>query len=592
MPDPDAPSDSPSWIKANLGYLVAALVGFLVCMPAVAGLPIWDDEIVLERFLPSFRSVGDAFFPPADVGELGEKYYRPFVTLSYMLDDALFGRDSFVGHHLQSFGYHALACFWLGQLVTRLLRAGGSGGLLAQRSGWAAAVLFAVHPVHVESVAQITGRCDPMAAAFALAALLFVLRGRDLPDRWWPWLAAGAAFLAGLFSKEVAGVVLLPAAGMLWLLRASRQAWLRFGVTFGVTALIYFVLRAQAGLAGAGLREQAFGEAVTGVLRALAFDLQMLLLPIGQAAFVPFETTPGVAFGALALLALVGLGWLAWRGRHAHPLHAVGYCWFLATLAPVLALVVVQASEQLVAERFLYVPSVALAMSVGWGVAVLAERFTARVVWLAFLVVVTAAGAATAWRSAVYSDPLTFWRDTVAKAPGVALPTYQLGMTLRKRGELEEAMPLLVQALERYEDAEGRGLAHNTIATIHLERREWAAAERHLQQAVRERPGYAVAWFNLAGVYSMRAGRPDLADSRAAVDALERAVALRPGYDKARVQMARQYYGLMVLERQAGRRAASEELRARAVAAARWLASRPTTNKAGQDLLQRLERLR
>lgn len=533
-----APSTE-TWFARNWGYIVAVALAIGSYLPAIDGGPIWDDSIVYERYLPNFQSLWDCLLPPTGIGELGELYYRPIVTASYLLDQKWYGGESHVGHHLTVIAFHALTVLFTGLLTRRLLPAGRAGNWGA----FAAAMTFAVHPIHVDSVAQISGRCDPLAGAFLLGSMLLLLRGRERPESTGAWVMASMALLLALFSKEVAVAGAGLGALLLWLPRpAPALAWRRFGIGFGAALALYLLLRLAADLGSAALLDLSFGEAATRLIRGIGYDVQMSLLPWRQAAFVPLELLPPLWLGGVATAALLLAGWFTFRGRAEHPAPFVAWCWFGVTLAPALALLVVKASEQPVAERYLYVPSIGVSIAIGWLVAALAAKARARVVTASVVAVVVIAGAiVTSLRATIYRDAMTFWTDAVAKAPAAALPQYQLGLTLRRANKLDEAMAYLKTAHARYDDAEGRSLAENVIGTIHLDRQEWLQAEQWLLQATTTRPDNATAWFNLGGCYAMLCeskrmppfGLHDLNDLERSVKALETAIAMRPNYQKA-----------------------------------------------------------
>lgn len=587
-------------LRCNWGYLVATLLAALVCMPAIGGEPIWDDVIVFERFLPSFGGLADALFPPPNTGELGSHYYRPLVTVSYMLDRWLGGSDAYYVDHLTVMLFHALTTLGVGLLAQRLIGATDA----ARWAGFAASLAFAVHPVHVDSVAQISGRCDPMAGAFMVWSALFVLHGRDQPQRTRSWVLAAVTLLLGLFSKEVAavsiplGALLLVANG-----RVAATVWQRFAIAYGVTAALYVVLRASAPLQSTIMLQQSFGEAFERLVRAVGYDLKMMVTPWPQAAFVPFDSIPSV-WASVARITLVGVaGFAIWRRRRSHPVLVIGLCWYLLALVPVLALLFVQASEQPVAERYLYVPSIGFCIGFGWLVAWAGGIARWRVpIAIAAFVLIAIAAVQTSMRSRIYGDKEAFWMDTVAKAPEAALPRYQLGVHFRLAGDHDKARQHLQWALDHYQDAEGRSLALNTLGTIHLERKEFEAAEQRFLAATNERPTYASPWFNLAGVYGMRAqarrgssNEPNVTDMEKCVHALGMAVEVRPNYRKARVQLAQQLLQLtqvyVVLRRQQDVGAT----RARAKVAAEWLIARDPNGAHGQlgrKIVNELGRLR
>ena len=184
-----------------VGVAVAALAAAAYANALANGL-VWDDPIVLERQLLAFRSLGDLFFPPANIPQFSPDYYRPLTVLSYLVDRMVGGTSPFV-FHLSVVLWHIATTFLVFRLG-RVLFAGLPQALAAAGFG---AALFAVHPIHTESVAWGAGRSDVIAACFAVAAAVLYLQ-----DRWSALLRAAAAaalvFIA-MLAKETAAALLL-----------------------------------------------------------------------------------------------------------------------------------------------------------------------------------------------------------------------------------------------------------------------------------------------------------------------------------------------------------------------------------------------
>ena len=282
---------------------------------------------------------------------------------------------------------------------------------IAQRwAGTAAAltagVLFAVHPVHVEAVANVVGRAELMATGFSLLAFYAAVAGRSAV-----WSAA--AWGLGLLSKETAAVTPLLVA-LAWLAglgadRPDRARLVRLGAAWGIVAAAYVVARELVLHASATSVELApvfAGASPWGVrltaLSALPDVLRLLLLPLTlRADYSPAERVaargpldPGVVAG----LAVIGLGSaivaLLWRrGRR---LEAYGVVWIAVAFLPVANLLF--PTGVFVAERTLYLPSVGLALAVGaW-----ARGLSGRKLWSTLAVVGLAGGVRTAARVPVW----------------------------------------------------------------------------------------------------------------------------------------------------------------------------------------------
>ena len=186
-------------------WLIPFVVAVALYLPTLDAGLIWDDEIVQKRQLVAFESVHDVFFPPDGIQEWAKAYYRPLVLATYLMDRRFYGSERFVGHHFTNVLIHAVVSAFVLLLMRRLL----SGYRYGEWGALAAGVIFAVHPIHVESISPIMGRSDTLAAAFMLPSIILALRYRDRPRAFGSLAAAPLLFLCALLSKEVAISTLL-----------------------------------------------------------------------------------------------------------------------------------------------------------------------------------------------------------------------------------------------------------------------------------------------------------------------------------------------------------------------------------------------
>ncbi len=204
----------------TLVALALALVAVAVFWGARDNEFVWDDPIVFQQQLPYFDSFGNVFFPPKGIPQFGENYYRPLIIVTYQLDEKIAAalwplekREEArrIVYHTTPVLWHAGATvlvFLLGVVLTRMVRSEGLGGVagpggatgsggaadpggaagpagFAGLAGSAAAgLLFAVHPIHTESVAWMAGRSDVVCAVFFLGAVLLYLMHRATLN--WP----------------------------------------------------------------------------------------------------------------------------------------------------------------------------------------------------------------------------------------------------------------------------------------------------------------------------------------------------------------------------------------------------------------------
>jgi hypothetical protein len=285
--------------------------------------------------------------------------YRPIVIATYALDWAVDGARWF---HAVNLLWHAAASVLVARLAWRW--SGASAALIA-------GVLFAVHPVHVEAVANVVGRAELMAACFTMLAVWVALE-RDQPV----W--STALCLIGLLCKENAAVVpaLIVTGWALGIARPARKRMFVYLVCWAIAGAAYAAVRESVLQPYASFREAApifVGHGPVAVrltaVSALADVTRLLLFPLTlRADYSPAErtivTSPVDWRFAVGMLCLVGwalaLGFAWRRGRK---IEALGLAWVALAFAPVANLIF--PAGVLIAERTLYLPSVGFALAVG-----------------------------------------------------------------------------------------------------------------------------------------------------------------------------------------------------------------------------------
>jgi protein O-mannosyl-transferase len=383
-------------VLAKRLYLVVGAVAIIVYIGALWNRFALDDNpvVLFNPLLHASGSVWRAFLTSYWPPQVGGGLYRPLTMASYAVDWRI---GQVAWFHAMNVAWHAGASVLVAVLVRRW-----SGDRAALVSG----LLFAVHPVHVEAVANIVGRAELMAALFALLAVYAAL-GCDRVG----WSAA--ALVGGLLSKENAAVVpgLIVWGWMLGLARPSRRRMLGYAASWIAVAAAYAVTRETilnplsrieniapvfVGAAPWAVRLTAVA-AFADVARLLVFPLTLRVdYSPAERTLVTSPLDPRFVLGLLCLVALGGLIGLAWRrGRRVE---AFGLGWIAIALLPVANLVF--PVGVLVAERTLYLPSAGLALAAGAWLADLAPARW-RVVAAALVV---AGGVRTALRVPVWRD--------------------------------------------------------------------------------------------------------------------------------------------------------------------------------------------
>ncbi len=453
------------WYGAALVPVVAACAVYL---PALRNGFIWDDPLVLQQ-LRAIHSLGDLLVPPAIIPHY---YFRPLIFLSYLVDRA-FGGDTPFWFHASVVAFHALNTLLVFVVGSRLF---AGDGLIAGGG----ALLFAVFPTHVESVAWMAGRSDVIVCTFVLlTVLLFMDRAR----RWSPWLG-GVTLLLATLSKEMAlaCVVLVP---LLDLLRTRQLYWSRY-VPLALAALLYFILRQHALGAFVGGMPAASTPAQLGLdlVRALGFYVVRAVVPIGLCAYIPDVPDHAAYVAAGLIVPVLSLATIAMAWRRSRWEVAFLVAFFFLTLAPSLTVIVRRSASAVVADRYLYVPSVASCLLMAWAIARLAPR------WPVALLILLAAvyTARTLPYARVWADDLTFWTDVATKVPGDALPNLELANALQDREQLPEAERALQRALAGKAYPEARVMAYNNLGILYRRMGRYDESLKAFADGVRIRP--------------------------------------------------------------------------------------------------------
>lgn len=494
--------------------------------PALRGGFIWDDDyyVTENRTLTEPGGLGRIWF------ELGAvPQYYPLVHTSYWIEHRLWGLEPF-GYHLTNVLLHAFAAILL-WLVLRSLSV-----------PWAflGAALFAVHPVHVESVAWITERKNVLSGFFYLAAAWAYLRHRGFPEREEAGSAASprlyaaslALFLCAMLSKTVA--CSLPAAlcVVLWWKRGRirgrelLELSPLFAIGAGLGLLTAWMESAMVGARGAGWDLSMVDRCLIAG-RALWFYAGKLVLPARLTFIYPRWTIDASAWTQfLYPAAALALGAALWLGRARigrGPLAAALF--FGGTLVPALGFFDVYPMRfSFVADHFQYLASIGLltlaaAAFARGGETTLPWRRGAAAAAIIILGLL-------AWRQArVYRDIETLWLDTIAKNPSCWMAQDNLANLRVKQGRLEEARRLYSGAIELKPDyVEARN--NLGVVLFRLGRLEESAAQFHEVLALR--PDYPKTRNNLGAVL-LRLGRPG-----EAVEEFEHALRLNPAMEDAR----------------------------------------------------------
>lgn len=428
------------------GILCLGLLVAISYYPTLDAEFLWDDEIFVdEPLIQQWSGIWDIWLSPR---EIREGHYWPVVYSSFWLEHKLWGIEP-AGFHAVNVLLHLANCLLVWSLMVRL----------NVKGAWAVAAVFAVHPLHVDSVAWIIERKDLLSALFYLAAALVWMRFLDVRR---PTLYCGALTLFGLalLSKSIA--VTLPVALLIWHAwrrgRADRADWLRLVPFFAVAILItaadlaFYQSREPLDL-GYSLIERALIAA-----RALFFYVWKLLWPTELAVIYPHwhvDASDPVLWAFLIGAAAVPAVLWALRLRiGTGPLAGAAY--FAVTLAPVLGFVDYGYMQfSFVADRFQYLAGLGVLAVLVAALAHAAGRLEGwprKAVHAGGVMVLAALAVKTSSQAEVYRNSTTFFQHIVSHNPDARDAHSNLADALARTGRFDESLAAARIALEQRSD--------------------------------------------------------------------------------------------------------------------------------------------
>ncbi len=534
-----------------LPLLLVLLLALLVNLNVLQNGFGWDDETIIPNLQPPETWRQFVRLIQSDLGSVtlskeNVPYFRPIVSISYQLDNILWGHHP-AGFHLSVLLAHLISTVLVFFLARALVTAAARSSLTGRNPApinrfipYLAAALFSVHPAHAEAVAWIAGRNDVFCTAFMLASLLLYIWFRKTDGRT-AFALSMLFFIFALLTKETAVglVILFPLYDYLSMapvtLDADRQGR---GAPHGVTPVRALLRRIGPGwlipLAILGLYVwirtnkivHPFGQSssvspllsdtVQRTLGAIGLYLKLMVFPYPHRPFIANLPTAGPILFLTALITAVLLAGLMMALIRRKLLFGIGLTWMFVLLAPAVLVSVMNVASTPAAERYVYAPSAGFLIVVlglvSWGTerlqAVL-RRSPSMIVNISGLLILSIM---TAWsfgswsRNSVWRNPITFWQAAMVGAPDAGYPRRELGKHLVESGRLEDAEPIYREAA--FLDEKKFGSDHpslgedlNLLGTLYQKEGRYTEAEPLFQRAlaIREK--------------TLRPDHPDLAAS-------------------------------------------------------------------------------
>ena len=451
----------------------------------------------------------------------------PVTRLSHILDGLLFGTRS-GWHHLMNVAWHAAAAVLLFGFLHRATGA-------RWRSAFVAFV-FALHPLHVESVAWVSERKDVLSAFFWFLTLWAYVRYAQRPGRGW-YAFTLAIFAVGLMAKPM--MVTLPLVLLLldvWPLR--RRAYgekAPFFVLSAASAIATFVVQHSAGAVGQ-LAAFPLGLRVENALVTYIIYMARMFWPARLAVFYPYPAELPAWQPMLAAVAILAVSVGAWRGFRNHPYLAVGWAWYLVTLLPVIG--VVQVGAQARADRYTYLPMTGLVIMLAWGAAELAARQpNLKPAIKALAVLACVACVPVTWAQiGQWQDSRTLFEHALEVTGGNYLAHHNLGVALADEGRANDAIAQFQESLRiRPDYAQARTDLGNALSKLPGRSAEAIA---QYQAAVAMMPASPIPHNDLGNAL-VKAGR-----TQAAIAEYQAALRIKPDYAEAHNNLGKALAGI------------------------------------------------
>ncbi len=493
---------------------------------------VYDNPLIARGL--TFDGVVSAFTHPH------ARNWHPLTTISHMLDCQLYGLNA-GGHHFTNLALHTMAVL----LLFRVLRV-TTGALWPSAF---VAVLFAIHPLHVESVAWVSERKDVLSAVFFMLTLAAYVRYARAPSPG-RYFVVALIFTLGVLSKPmlvtVPFVLLLldywplrrfdkvppvnPGRGIVsWLNRKPNYLFLEktpLLVLSGLSCLV--TIRAQDSATGL-LEQLPFTWRLNNALVSYFEYLAQTFWPTRLAVFYPHPNNAlSIWQITLATTLLLAISAVAILLRKKRPYLLTGWFWYVGMLVPVIG--IVQIGEQGHADRYTYLPHIGLFLLIVWTAADLATAWRLRreYLWLGATTTIAVLSYGAVVQTSFWKNSESLWDHTLSVTSNNDFAHNNLGFLYLRRGELDKAISHFETALKiRSSNSQtrynlGTALVHMNLANALGRDGRLEEAIVHYGEAVKLRPDYGDTYYNFGSVLFQQ-GRID-----DAIAQWQKALAIQP----------------------------------------------------------------
>ncbi len=479
--------------KNALICLIIIAVGLALYWPSRSYDFVYLDEeyLILNRqaYLKDPTNVGDVFLQGAMYPSKLSSFYRPILTLSFMVDAEL-GDANPVPYHTTNIFLHIGAALLAFVLIGEL----GFSKLLSALF----VLIFVSHPILTQAVSWVPGRNDSLLAIFAFASIYLFLRASHAgSSRWW-YVAHLAAFALALFTKEVAIVIPVVCMIFRWVYPAPQRSrhWWLLGIGWTALLIAWFLFRHFA-LANAELPVFDAGLFIRTAIPATMLYLGKMLIPV-KLSVMPYLPDTSLWVSAVAVLVLIA-GFIWGVDRNNRRLAIAGLLWMILWLGPSL-ISVEPANRTVFLEHRAYLPLFGFLLIIFIILRrLLSSMKTSHMGVILGAIVVIFGGVARA-HEPVFQNGISFWKSAIASAPNLSRSYDGLAVIFSREGNYQGAISNHLRAIEL---GPTNKQLHNNLGVTYTRMGRFADAETALLQEIAINPRFAGAYKNLSAVYAL-----------------------------------------------------------------------------------------
>ena len=460
-----------------------------------------NSKITDSKYIPDYFTSG--VWANTDLSEQtgagGHSLYRPLFLLTLNISHQLWG-DSAIGYHALNLTLHAINTVLVYFLII------GFWSSASRKTAGMAAAIFAVHPVHVESVAWIAGITDPLVSLFLLSGFLLHRRTKQLGQQagLLPVIGAPLCYVLALLSKETA--ILFPLLLITFdalFYRASLKTpavMLRYAL-YAILAVIYFILRNNAlssdAVAGSGLWAHLDFSNWPVLLEFSAHYLQLLFFPTPLEYYYSAPDTGVLTIIIGGILIIGALIYLPLALKRDNKLYILALAWATFFLLP--ALPIALFSEPVFATRVLYLPSVGFALFMAWLVHHTQglsnwQAMSAKAILSIMLLWFTVA---TLTETDDWQNDTAFYTQAMKASPDSFKPIAGLAMAKERAGENDYAIDLYLRAASTAPEESDQLDYKESAASLYGQTGNTSKSEELYKNILQKQPRRSSAWVGL-----------------------------------------------------------------------------------------------